>query len=98
MSRKVVLYGDIMLDEFNFGVIRRLSPEGPHPLINLISKKKYLGGVGHVAALLKNYSIECELHTATGQDLYHQEVQDLLINFGVKSIFYHQDKTTVKQQ
>jgi len=50
MFNKIVLYGDVMLDVFNFGVMKRLSPEGPHPLINSNSQKIYLGDAGHVAA------------------------------------------------
>ena len=98
MFDKIVLYGDVMLDIFNFGVMKRLSPEGPHPLINSNSKKKYLGGAGHVAALLSNFSLTCEFHTATGPDSCHQIVNDLLVKFRVQTNFYQQDKTTVKQR
>jgi len=98
MFNKIVLYGDVMLDVFNFGVMKRLSPEGPHPLINSNSQKIYLGGAGHVAALLSNFSLACEFHTATGPDSHHQIVNDLLVKFRVQTNFYQQDKTTVKQR
>lgn len=46
---KILCIGDVMLDEFIYGDVNRISPEAPVPIL-LIKKKAYqLGGTGNVA-------------------------------------------------
>ena len=37
---KILVIGDIMLDSYVFGVVERISPEAPVPIINYRSQKK----------------------------------------------------------
>ena len=48
--KKVVVIGDVMLDEFVWGKVRRISPEAPVPVIEVTGETYRLGGAANVAA------------------------------------------------
>jgi rfaE bifunctional protein kinase chain/domain len=45
----ILIIGDIMLDKYYFGEVRRISPEAPVPITRVIKEKETLGGAGNVA-------------------------------------------------
>src|SRR6267154_2186319 len=49
-SRKVVVLGDIMLDEFVWGDVTRISPEAPVPVVDIRRESVHLGGAANVLA------------------------------------------------
>src|SRR3954467_12235905 len=52
-GRTVIVLGDIMLDEFVWGKVRRISPEAPVPVIEVIQETYRLGGAANVAANIR---------------------------------------------
>ena len=51
-ERKVVVYGDCMLDEFVWGDVTRISPEAPVPVVDIRRESVHLGGAANVLANL----------------------------------------------
>src|SRR5688500_20113302 len=51
-ERKVLVLGDVMLDEFVWGDVTRISPEGPVPAVDVRREAVDLGGAAHVLASL----------------------------------------------
>src|SRR6476646_5278062 len=51
-SRKVVVLGDVMLDEFVWGDVTRISPEAPVPVVDVQKESVHLGGAANVLANL----------------------------------------------
>src|SRR5919205_3203961 len=51
-ERFVVVYGDVMLDEFVWGDVTRISPEGPVPVVDVRRESVHLGGAANVLANL----------------------------------------------
>ena len=49
-GRKVAVLGDLMLDEYLFGEVNRISPEAPVPIIRVLREQAVLGGAANVAA------------------------------------------------
>ncbi len=50
ISRQTVLcIGDLMLDEFVYGEVSRISPEAPAPVIAVQRSESNIGGAGNVA-------------------------------------------------
>ncbi len=49
---KILLVGDIMLDQYIKGKVSKISPEGPIPVLNITSEEQVLGGAGNVLANL----------------------------------------------
>ena len=46
----VVVLGDLMLDQFVWGTVERISPEAPVPVVKTTRESFHLGGAGNVAA------------------------------------------------
>ncbi len=51
-GRTVVVVGDLMLDQFIWGTVERISPEAPVPVVKVSRESHHLGGAGNVAANL----------------------------------------------
>ena len=51
-DRRILVLGDLMLDEFIWGRVRRISPEAPVPVVEVERQTLVLGGAGNVAANL----------------------------------------------
>ncbi len=49
-QRKVVILGDVMLDEFVWGEVTRVSPEAPVPVVDVRRESVHLGGAANVLA------------------------------------------------
>src|SRR5215207_8380246 len=47
-GRKVVVLGDVMLDEFVWGDVTRISPEAPVPVVDIRQESVHLGGAANV--------------------------------------------------
>ena len=47
-SKRLLVLGDFMLDEFIFGRVRRISPEAPVPVVEVERQMLALGGAGNV--------------------------------------------------
>src|SRR5437868_6749433 len=51
-SRNLVVLGDVMLDEFIWGDVSRISPEAPVPVVDIKRESTHLGGAANVLANL----------------------------------------------
>ena len=47
--QKVIVFGDLMVDEYLWGDVNRISPEAPVPIINISSAQLRFGGAANVA-------------------------------------------------
>ena len=51
-AKRIVVLGDLMLDEFIWGRVRRISPEAPVPVVEVDRQTLALGGAGNVVSNL----------------------------------------------
>src|SRR4026209_1799042 len=51
-DRNVLVLGDVMLDEFVWGDVTRISPEAPVPVVEVRRESIHLGGAANVLANL----------------------------------------------
>jgi len=51
-ERRIVVLGDVMLDEFVWGDVTRISPEAPVPVVDVRRESTHLGGAANVLANL----------------------------------------------
>jgi len=65
---KVLVIGDLILDEYIWGGINRISPEAPVPILETRSETLALGGAANVANNLVALGCEVHLCGAIGQD------------------------------
>jgi len=73
-DKRVLLIGDLMLDEWVFGSVRRISPEAPIPVVTMPltpeARANKPGGAGNVAAILLNLGAACRVVGVVGEDEY----------------------------
>ncbi len=96
---RVLILGDIMLDEYLFGRVDRISPEAPVPVVEISSDKLLLGGSANVAANIRSLGDEPLLLGVMGEDEASVKLTQLLKRWGISSSFCVTDKsrqTTIK--
>ena len=67
-GRTVVVYGDVMLDEFVWGDVTRISPEAPVPVVDIRRESIRLGGAANVLANLVALGARGRLVGVAGAD------------------------------
>ena len=65
---KVAVIGDVMLDTYWWGMVDRISPEAPVPVVAMHKKEQRIGGAGNVALNTTSLGAETTLFTVTGDD------------------------------
>jgi len=69
---RVLVLGDLMLDEYIFGRVSRISPEAPVPVLEVESEKLILGGAANVAWNIKALGGQAYLIGVMGRDRARQ--------------------------
>ncbi|MGA2214130.1 MAG: carbohydrate kinase, partial [Bryobacteraceae bacterium] len=46
-GKRILVIGDLMLDEFIWGRVSRISPEAPVPVVNVTGESYYPGGAAN---------------------------------------------------
>jgi D-beta-D-heptose 7-phosphate kinase/D-beta-D-heptose 1-phosphate adenosyltransferase len=67
-GRRVVVVGDVMLDQFIVGRVQRISPEAPVPVVEHLRDEYRLGGAANVAHNLRALGANPVLVGVTGDD------------------------------
>lgn len=75
---RVLIVGDVMLDQFIWGSVARISPEAPVPVVDFQRESFMPGGAANVARNLTALGIATELFGAVGCDPAAQQLQLLL--------------------
>src|SRR5476649_1657069 len=69
ISRRTVLcVGDLMLDEFVYGEVSRISPEAPAPVLAVQRSETNIGGAGNVARNIASLGARCIFVGLIGDD------------------------------
>ena len=84
-GRHVVVVGDLMLDEFARGDVRRISPEAPVPVLEVSSRELVLGGAANAAANVVSLGGRATMVGVLGDDTSATIVERLLSEHGLAS-------------
>ena len=76
---RVLVVGDVMLDQFIWGGVSRISPEAPVPVVDFERESFMPGGAANVARNLTSLSVPTELFGAIGRDDAAKQLQKLLV-------------------
>src|ERR1700709_2365438 len=68
VGRTVLCVGDLMLDEFVYGEVSRISPEAPAPVIAVQRSEINVGGAGNVARNIASLGARCIFVGLVGDD------------------------------
>jgi D-beta-D-heptose 7-phosphate kinase/D-beta-D-heptose 1-phosphate adenosyltransferase len=80
---RLLVVGDLILDEFLRGVASRISPEAPVPVLDSRGAVSYPGGAGNVAANLAALGCKATLCGVVGDDDHGRRLRLLLGNRGI---------------
>jgi len=79
----VLTVGDLMLDEYLYGTIDRISPEAPVGILDWSSLRSTLGGAGNVANNLTQLGCQVFLGGIVGQDEKGQQLLTMARDLGI---------------
>lgn len=82
-SRRVLVVGDVMLDQFIWGSVSRISPEAPVPVVDFASESFMPGGAANVARNIAALHAQTELFTFVGRDESAARLKQLLLDQNV---------------
>jgi rfaE bifunctional protein kinase chain/domain len=79
---RIVVLGDVMLDEFIWGNVTRVSPEAPVPVVNIQRESTRLGGAANVLANVSALGATANVIGVVGNDAAAEKLRDGLRQTG----------------
>lgn len=97
-SLSILVVGDLMLDQFVWGEVSRISPEAPVPVVEVRDETMMLGGAANVANNLKALGGNAILGGVIGADLMGRAMKEMAANLAIDMTAVLEDSrpTTVK--
>lgn len=80
---RILVVGDVMLDEYLWGDVDRVSPEAPVPVVHVRRESWALGGAGNVVRNVVAMGARCAFCAVAGRDWAGDRVAELLEALGV---------------
>ena len=96
---RVLVIGDIIMDEYIWGDVSRISPEAPVPVVDVKRETKMLGGAGNVVNNISSLGGEAILCGVVGDDSRGRQVVKMVKSLGAvtEGILQEPDRpTTIK--
>lgn len=98
---KALVIGDVMIDAYSIGVVERMSPEAPVPVVNVKRRSNRLGGAANVALNLKALGATPIVCSVVGEDVQAALLLQLMQEHGLdtRGIIQSSERiTTVKHR
>jgi len=97
-KKEIVVIGDLILDYYIWGVVDRISPEAPVPIVEVKKEEYNLGGAANVAANIVAIGAKATVVGIVGNDFNAEIIMKLLKEKGINSegVFKGKRPTTVK--
>ena len=98
-DRSILVLGDVMLDEYIWGRVSRVSPEAPVPVVEVTRETLRVGGAANVAANLRALGAQVEVVGLVGNDPPGERLLNELEGLGIKSdgvVVDRERPTTIK--
>lgn len=98
-GRRLLVIGDVMLDEFVWGRVSRISPEAPVPVVDVHAESSYPGGAANVARNLRAFCSKVDICGLIGDDTFGGKLVSLLQDEGIATeplVVQNGRPTTVK--
>ena len=93
---RILVIGDVMLDQFIWGSVARISPEAPVPVVDFERESVMPGGAANVARNLTALDADAELFGVIGRDHAAEELKRLLMThrIGCRGLVIGGDRRT----
>lgn len=80
---RVMVVGDVILDEYLWGNVRRICPEAPVPVVEEIRRSNVPGGMANVAVNIASLGARAVVAGVTGDDPQSQVLRELITRHGL---------------
>src|SRR5690606_36752268 len=80
---RLLVVGDVVLDEYLWSDVERVSPEAPVPVVHIERESMVLGGAGNVVRNVVALGASCAFCAVVGEDRAGERVVELLAELGV---------------
>src|ERR1700738_5325695 len=77
-GKRILVIGDLMLDEFVWGKVGRISPEAPVPVVEVTGESFFPGGAANVARNLREFLDRVAIIGLLGKDRSGQQLRELV--------------------
>ncbi len=77
-GKRILVVGDLMLDQFIYGKVARISPEAPVPVVEVTRELSYPGGAANVARNLRGFTAQVALMGVVGPCEHATRLRGLL--------------------
>jgi rfaE bifunctional protein kinase chain/domain len=84
-QQTILVVGDVMLDQFLWGKVSRISPEAPVPVVEVTRESFFPGGAANVARNLRALGAPVRLLGVLGDDDAGEELRELLEQQGIET-------------
>src|SRR5258706_16244219 len=93
---RILVVGDVMLDQFIWGNVSRISPEAPVPVVDFIRESYMPGGAANVARNLSSLNVTTDLFGIVGRDEAGKRLRELLTEQSVdcRCLLSHNERST----
>jgi len=94
---RILVVGDLMVDRYYAGVVRRISPEAPVPVVEVAEETQRFGGAANVAHNLRRLGAAVEVCGVVGDDAEGNWLCEQLghAGIGVEGIHAHPARPTI---
>ncbi|MDZ4787542.1 MAG: D-glycero-beta-D-manno-heptose-7-phosphate kinase [Blastochloris sp.] len=75
---RILVIGDLMLDQFIYGKVTRISPEAPVPVVQVTDEMAFPGGAANVARNLAEFGVKVGVCGVLGKDAAGEQLVKLL--------------------
>lgn len=92
---KILVIGDVMVDEYRYGEVTRMSPEAPVPVLHFQRQERKCGGASNLAMNLKALGADVVVAGVVGKDEPGQWLEDELNYNGIHTLFCQEETSTI---
>src|SRR5215471_20172022 len=83
-SKRILVIGDLMLDEYVWGRVSRISPEAPVPVVEVVRESFFPGGAANVARNVRECGAEVSIMGLVGNDSPAERLRSILETGGIR--------------
>ena len=97
-KKKILVIGDLILDRYIWGKVKRISPEAPVPVVEVTDEQFLLGGASNVANNILSLGGHATIVGLAGNDRAGEILMEMLEKKGIQCgcVFLSRRPTTVK--
>ncbi|MFR9504429.1 MAG: bifunctional D-glycero-beta-D-manno-heptose-7-phosphate kinase/D-glycero-beta-D-manno-heptose 1-phosphate adenylyltransferase HldE [Rikenellaceae bacterium] len=92
---RVLVVGDLMLDTYHIGSVKRISPEAPVPVVQVKRSYNVLGGAANVARNLIGLGATPSIIGVVGEDTNGAIVRNMFKELNIDALLYNSPAPTI---